>query len=175
MNNKVTVTQFVDGVKAIKRSTIISLAYRVDESGSRQKGGKKVLQKEVVLTAFLNHDYQKKVQKRTEDPTFQAEAMKGKSRLENSSTILVSEKTGAYMLYATVEQSCKIQTTYFHEGREISKEDAIKADLFSPSYFEPKPTKGRGTVSVEDDFYLISPYIERVLWATIEGVKYELV
>ncbi len=171
---KVTISQFVDNVKGITRSTIVSLCYKVDESGSRQKGGKKVLQKEVVLTAFLNHDYQKKVQKRTEDPTFQAEAMKGKSRLGDSSTILVSEKTGAPMLYATVEQSCKIQTTYFHEGREISKEDAIQADLFSPSYFEPKQTKGRGTVAAEDDFYLISPYIERVLWAKIEGVTYEI-
>ena len=175
VTKKVTVTEFVDAVKGITRSTRISICYRVDESGSRTVKGSKVLQKEVCLKAFLNHDYTNKVVKKTGDEEFVSYEMKGKSPLDGSKTILISDKTKAPMLYASALKSCKRYTTYFHNGVEISKADAIEQNLFSPSYFTPKKTKGRGTVCEAEDFGLVSPYVERLLWANIEGEKYEIV
>jgi len=166
----VTTEEFVNIVKDITRSTFIGLCYVVDESKSRTVKGKKLLQKQVCLNATLNHDYTKKVIKLTGDTSFVADPMKGKTKISN--TIIQSDKTGDMMLYATVLKNAKRETTYFHEGNEISRQDAIENNLFAPSYFVKPDTKGRGTVSEEDDFGLISPYIKRLVWAKIEGVEY---
>jgi hypothetical protein len=170
---KVTVSELVDLVKPITKSTFIGLCYTVDESFSKTRNGSKLLQKTVCLTATLNHDYQTKVQKLTDNNEFVANPLKGKTKVSN--TVLLSDKTGEAMLYATVLKSAKRETTYFHEGIEISREDAVKRELFAPSYFKPRPTKGRGTVASEDDFGLISPYFSNLNWVRVNGVEYQVV
>ena len=170
---RVTAEQLMEIVKPITKSTFIGLCYQVDESKSKTKGGKKQLQKQVCLTATLNHDYTKKVIKLSGDTSFVADPMKGKTRISN--TIIQSDKTGAYMLYATVLKSAKRETTYFHNELEISREDAIQRELFAPSYFNKPTTKGRGLVNEADDFGLISPYLERLVWANVNGVEYEVI
>jgi len=177
MNNtkKVSVAEFVDAVKGITRSTRISICYQVDESKSKTKGGKKQLQKQVCLKGWLNHDYQNKVVKLSGDTSFVANPIIGKTPLEGSKTIIISDKTNEPMLYATTLKTDKRDTTYFHNRMEISREDAIQRELFAPSYFKKPTTKGRGLVSEGDDFGLVSPYVSRLLWANIEGEQYEIV
>lgn len=172
---RVTAEQLMEIVKPITKSTFIGLCYQVDESKSKTKGGKKQLQKQVCLKGWLNHDYQNKVVKLSGDTSFVANPMIGKTPLEGSKTIIISDKTNEPMLYATTLKTDKRDTTYFHNGMEISREDAIQRELFAPSYFKKVETKGRGLVKEEDDFGLVSPYVSRLLWANIEGEQYEIV
>ena len=169
---KVTVAELVELIKPITKSTFIGLCYTVDESYSRMRGGRKMLQKTVCVNATLNHDYQTKVQKLTGNNEFVANPLKGKTKVSN--TVLLSDKTGKAMLYATILKNAKRETTYFHEGIEISREDAVKRDMFAPSYFKPRPTKGRGTVAEEDNFDLISPYFSNLNWVRVNGVEYQV-
>lgn len=173
MNNvkKVTVDELVELIRPITKSTFIGICYTVDESYSKTVNKCKLLRKTVCLTATLNHDYQSKVQNLTNNE-FVADPMKGKTRVSN--TVLISDKTGEPMLYATVLKSAKRETTYYHEGVEISREDAVKRDMFTPSYFKPRTTKGRGTVATEDDFGLISPYFANLNWLRLNGVEYQV-
>lgn len=166
---KVTALELSGIVKDVTRSTIISLTYHVDESGSRTVKGKKQLQKTVSLSAFLNHDYQNKVIKLTGNTEFVADPMKGKTKLSN--TVLENVK-GERMLYATVLKSAKKVTTYFHNGEEITKDEAIAKDLFAPSYFAEHTTKGRGEVNEEDDFALISPKFTNIKELKLNGEHY---
>ena len=172
VTNKVTVAEFANIIKGITRSTSIGLCYRVDEGKSRTVKGKKALQKEVCLSGYLNHNYTNKVKNLTGDTSFEAYEMKGKTRI--SGTLLESDRNGEPMLYLSILNNNKKTTTYFHNGVEISKDEAIKQELFAPSYFTKKPTMGRGIVSAEDDFGVITPYLSRLVWANVEGESYEI-
>jgi len=171
---QVTTAQLSDILEGITRSTIVSMTYKVDESKSRTVKGQKQLQKEVTLTAYLNHDYTNKVVKLTGDTSFVADPMKGKRKV--AGPILESERSGERMLYATVLKSNPKKTTYFHNGEPITKEKAIELDLFAPSFFaENTNTKGRGEVNEEDDFALISPYLKNIIRLKVEGQEFEVI
>jgi hypothetical protein len=165
----VTAAALSEIVKNVTRSTIVSITYHVDESKSRTVKGKKQLQKTVSLTAYLNHDYQNKVIKLTGNTEFVADPMKGKTKLSNT---VLENANGERMLYATVLKSNPKKTTYFHNGEEITKADAIVKELFSPSYFTEQTTKGRGEVDEEDDFSLISPKFTNIKELKLNGETY---
>jgi hypothetical protein len=170
---QVTTAQLSQILEKITRSTIVSMTYKVDESKSRTVKGQKQLQKEVSLTAYLNHDYTNKVVKLTGNTDFVADPMKGKKKI--AGPIIANEKTDERMLYATVLKSNPRKTTYFHQGEPITKEDAIAKDLFAPSFFENTDTKGRGRVSEHEDFALISPYLKNIIRLKVEGQEFEVV
>jgi hypothetical protein len=174
---KVTVNQLLTMILPITQSTVCNVIYVVDDMRSKTVKGKKQVQKMSQIThCYLNHDYQKKVQKLTENGEFQAYELNGKTKITN--TILQSNSTAEFMLYGTVlkKETAKI-LAYFHNGKEITEAEAIAMELWTDSYYNPTPTKtkGRGTVSEDNDFGLISPYLSRIYRIKLMGQWYEVV
>jgi hypothetical protein len=166
----------VNLLKDCTKSTIVAVEYVTDESKSRTSGGKKVLQKRVKINnLYLNHDYTKKVQKLTDNKDFQANEMKGKTRLENSTTLIQSDKTNVILLDGKILNSESVtRLQLLHEGKEISELEAIGRNLFAPAYFDTddKQTSGRGSVSVEDDFKMITLGITKIKYLKAFGIEY---
>jgi hypothetical protein len=158
----------------ITKSTVISLTYLTDHAQSKTVKGQKQVQKLVrINNVYLNHDYTKKVQKLTGNSDFEAQELKGKSRI--SSTILQSDKSGEFLLDGKVlyKESVKL-LSLFHNNNEISKETAEEMDLFTPAYYKENPTTtaGRGTVSEEDDFKIINISLTKIQTIKIAGTEY---
>jgi hypothetical protein len=174
---KVTVNQLLAIILPITQSTVCNVIYIVDDMRSKTVKGKKQVQKMSQIThCYLNHDYQNKVQKLTENGEFQAYELNGKTKITN--TILQSNSTKEFMLYGTVlkKETAKI-LSYFHNGNEITEAEAIAMELWTPTYYNPTPTKtmGRGTVNEENDFGLISPYLSRIYRIKVMGQWYEVI
>lgn len=153
-----------------------SVVYFVDESGSKTVGGKKVLQKLVRVAITLGANYEKRINKdlarNEEEANFTAQQMSGKKYI-NSEGILATDVKSETKIYlvAVVENHAKPDTIYFHEGKRISKQDAIDKGLFMPSYFTPKTTMGRGNMSEEKDFHIINPNIDNIISLKLNKVK----
>lgn len=164
----------IDLLGNYSQSTTISIEYKVDESESRQRKGKKVLQKYVKCThVYLNHDYTNKVRNLTGNEDFEALKMKGKERV--SSTFVRAIKTqelqldGKILNYDTVKR-----LGFFYNDAPISEAEAIAEDLFAPAYFNKaeKTTSGRGSVSLEDDFQMFTLGIKNIKYLKCFGIEY---
>jgi hypothetical protein len=153
-----------------------SVVYFVDESGSKQVKGKKALQKLVRVSITLGAKYEGRINrdliKQGEEANFTAQAMSGKEHINEEGILLRDTKTGQKLyLNAVVENHATPDTIYFHEGKRISKADAIDKGLFMPSYFTEKPTMGRGNMSEAKDFHIINPNLDNVISLKLNGVK----
>lgn len=155
-------------------STTIHLEYVVDERKSRQRNKKHVLQKHVKITHYyLNHDYGNKVRNLTGDADFQALALLGRERV--SSTFVRGIKSQELMIDGKV---LNFQTVtllnYLHNDKPISQAEAISEDLFTPAYYSEteKTTSGRGSVSVDDDFQMLTLGIKNIKYLKCFGVEY---
>lgn len=173
---KVNAEWLANLLKGITKSTICNITYMVDDTRSKQIKGQKQVQKLVEIShVYLNHDYQNKVNNLNSTTDWKAEELKGKTRI--SSTLLQSDKTGAWMIDGKVlnSESAKI-LSFWNEGKEISEEWAVNNNLWAGAYYNPKPktTMGRGTVSAEDDFRIINTYLSRIVWIKIESQWYEI-
>ena len=157
------------------KSTTIHIEYIVDEAQSRQKQGKKVLQKNVKCThVYLNHDYKNKVRNLTGNAEFEALAMKGKERI--SSTFVKAIKSGELQLDGKILNFDTVtHLGFLHNGQPISEIDAIAEDFFAPAYFAEteKTTSGRGSVSVEDDFQMFTLGIKNMIYLKFNGKEYK--
>lgn len=154
-----------------------NVVYFVDESGSKTVQGKKVLQKLTRVNITIGANYEGRINrdlvKQGEEANFTAQAMSGKVYVNDEGVLATDTKTGTKnYLVATVENHTKPETIYFHEGKRISKEKAIEANLFMPSYFTPKTTSGRGNMSEAKDFHTISPNVDNIISLTLNKVKY---
>lgn len=178
--SQVSANELTAILEPITKSSTVSITYLVDDNRSKQKQGKKQVQKLVTINnVYLNHNYAKKVAKLT-GKKFVAESLEDYGKFRVSTTIVGSKSTGAMMLMACVLKAESVdEIRYFHNGVEITEKDAEKGglDLWAGAYYKPKvkSTKGRGSVSVEDDFGIISPYISRIKKIKIQGQKYEVV
>lgn len=153
-----------------------SVVYFVDESGSKTVQGKKVLQKLVRVSITLGAKYDNRINKdlvkNGEEGNFTAQAMSGKEYINNEGILATDTKTKTKLyLVAVVENHSKPDTIYFHEGKRISKKDAIDKGLFMPSYFTPKTTMGRGNMSEEKDFHIINPNLDNIISLKLNKVK----
>lgn len=173
----VTVDQLEAILTACTTSTVVSIVYLVDDTRSRKRGGKFQIQKRVEMShVYMNHDYTNKVQNKT-GLDFVARPLEEQGKTRISSTIIASLRTGAKMLDGKVLKAESVKsTTYFHNGVEITEAKAIAQDLWAPSYYNPKEktTKGRGTVSKEDDFGIINPYLSRIEQIKFQGTIYKV-
>ena len=89
--NLLTDLKLIELLGAYTKSTAIAIEYVTDETQSRTVKGQKQLQKRVYIgNLFLNHNYAKKVQNLTDNKDFEANEMKGKSRI--STTLILSDK-----------------------------------------------------------------------------------
>ncbi len=153
-----------------------SIVYFVDESGSKVKGGKKLLQKLVRVPVTIGAKYENRINKdlvkNGEEGNFTAQSMSGKEYVNEEGIVAIDVKTRTkHYLVAVVENHTKPDTVYFHEGKRISKDKAIEMGLFMPSYFAEKTTMGRGNMSEEKDFHIINPNIDNIISLKLNKVK----
>ena len=157
-----------------------NVVYHVDESGSRTKQGKKMLQKITRTNITIGANYEGRVNRdlvrQDEEANFTAQAMSGKRYVNDEGVIATDEKTSTkHYLVAVVEHNTKPTTIYFHEGKRISKAKAVRRDMFAASYFAEKKTAGRGNVSEEKNFHVINPNIDNILSLTLNKKKYVII
>jgi hypothetical protein len=169
---------FVALIKDFKKSCMLNIIYLVDDNRSKTVKGKKQIQKLVqIFRAYINHDYTKKVEKLTEQK-FVPLPRKGKKRISN--TLLESEKTGDLILSAKTLANDKCTKTiaiFTKEGKKITHKEGEILDLWTNSYYNPKPKKtaGRGTVAKKDDFHFCEPYIKNLKFVKFLGTWYKIV
>lgn len=154
-----------------------NVVYHVDESGSRVKKGKKMLQKLVRTNVTIGANYEGRVNRdlvrQEEEANFTAQAMSGKRYVNDEGVLAMDEKTGTKnYLVAVVEHNTKPKAVYFHEGKRITKAKAVRRDMFMDSYFEPKKTSGRGNMSEEKDFHFFTLGVEKIIEVVLGGIKY---
>lgn len=173
---KVTVSQLEAMLQAITKSTVCNVIYIVDHAQSKTIAGQKQLQKMVQCkNVYLNHSYENKVKNLTGDTTFEAQPLKGKTRI--CGTLLRSDKTGETMIDGKILKSETVTLlALLHKGEFVSESDAILMGLFTDAYFNPTPknTMGRGTVETEDDFAIINTYLSRIFQIKLQGEWYEV-
>lgn len=157
-------------------SGIISVEYITDDTRSKQVKGEKQVQKQVKINnLFLNHKYENKVRNLTGDTEFQALELKGKTRI--SSTIIQSDKSGEFMLDGKILNSESVKIiNYFHKGEIITEAQAVANDLWANSYYNPteKKTAGRGIVSEEKDFKMITLSLSKIIRLKFKGELYTI-
>lgn len=173
-SNIITSLQLETMLMNVTKSTIIAVEYVTDDTRSKQVKGQKQVQKQVKINnLFLNHKYEQKVQRLTGNEDFQAYEMKGKSRL--SGTIIQSDKTLEKLLDGKILNSESVKIlNYFHNGNVITEAEAVSLDLWANSYYNPteKTTSGRGLVSEEKDFKMITLGLKKIIWIKFEGTEY---
>lgn len=154
-----------------------NLVYHTDESGSRVKKGKKMLQKITRVNITIGSNYEGRVNrdltKQGEEANFTAQERSGMVYVNEEGVLMTDVKTSTKSyLAAIVEHKTKPHTVYFFENKPISKAKAVRRDMFMDSYFEPKKTAGRGEVREETDFHVISPKLENIISITLNKKKY---
>lgn len=178
----ISVKQLAVLLASITKSTIVSLTYFVDESKSKTVKGQKQVQKRVkVNNLYLNHNYTNKVRNLTGNTEFEAYELNGKERI--CSTIIASKSKanfGRLMLDGKILVSESVHNLgYFHNGLpiELDKKRANygRHDLVAPSFYQTTNyTSGRNTVSEEDDFRMITPFLDNIETIKIQGQAYEV-
>ena len=178
--NTINRGQLIQMIRNINGATFASLTYRVDESKSKTVMKKKLLQKEVTVNVSLNAIYSNKInkildKKQDETPDFTAQKMNGKEYSFDGCKSIVENAKGNRMLYCFIEHNAKRLTTYFYNDCVITKENAIKKDLFTPAFFKPKDTVGRRNVDKQYDFSVITPSIKNIKRIKINKEEYFIV
>jgi len=176
----ITVEQLATILATITKSMTVSLTYFVDESKSRTVNGNKQVQKRVkVNNLYLNHNYTNKVQNLTGNTEFVAHELNGKERVFSTIISSLSKKNyGKLMLDGKIlhTESTKL-LGYFHNGFkiELDKNNPTigRSDLVAPSFYQKSTyTPGRNTVSQEDDFRMITPFLDNIETIKIQGQEY---
>jgi hypothetical protein len=177
-NVTISVKELANLLKKETRSNVLNVTYLVDETLSKQVKKVHQIQKLVNIShVYINHDYQNKVRNLT-GLEFEAKNLLDYGRRRICTTLLQAIKTEEFILDGIVLNNESIQSiTYFHKGTEITKKQAEELDLFAPRYYNPteEKTKGRGTVSKEDNFGMCQPYLKRIKLLKMNKITYEII
>jgi len=157
--------------------TFSHLVAFTDEYGSRVVKGNRQLQKLTFRNITIGSDYTKRVNRRLEkqgdEVGFESQEMAGKTFVEGSSCLaFMNKNTAKEYLVCDQEKNAKTRITYFHQGKKISKEQAIAQNLFAPSFFAEKSTAGRGLVDEENNFFRLTIGLENIIAITLHKVHY---
>jgi len=175
-NNFLTTKQLFDLLVNRTKSEICSVEYITDHNESKTVKGQKQVQKQVKINSlYLNHKYENKVRNLTGNTDFEAHELKGKTRI--SSTIIQSDKSGEYMLDGKILNSESVKLiNLFHNNEIITESEAVSLDLWAGAYYKPKTqtTSGRGSVSIEDDFKMITLSLSKIIRIKIGGTEYTI-
>ncbi len=175
--NVITSNELFELVVNRTKSETCKVEYITDHNESKQVKGLKQVQKQVIINnLFLNHKYEQKVQRLTNDNTFVAQELKGKTRI--SSTIIQSDKSLEYMLDGKILNSESVKViNLFHNGKIITESEAVSLDLWAGAYYKEteKTTSGRGSVSVDDDFKMITLSLSKIIFIKIGGIEYTVI
>lgn len=174
--NIITTNELFNMLVNVTKSTVVAVEYITDDTRSKQVKGQKQVQKQVKINnLYLNHKYEQKVQRLTGNDDFKAYELKGKTRI--SSTIIQSDKSLECMLDGKILNSESVKIlNYFHNGKVITESEAVSLDLWANSYYKPteKKTAGRGSVSIEDDFKMITLSLSKIIKIKFEGTEYTI-
>ncbi len=148
---KMTMQQLLDFMQNDnKGATFSGLTYFVNEAGSRQDktydefdGKRHKLQKLVSLNATLHSKYKAKIDRILKECGIEFEwtpnKMTGRFYSDYDKNRAICFKDGAeqnadnaYLVFVA-ETHSKPQTTYYHKGQEISREEARTLEFFTPS------------------------------------------
>ena len=169
-------SQLAELLETITRSTVVSLTYVVDDTRSKVSKGIYAIQKKVHIShLYLNHDYEKKVINLTGDTSFQAQALKGKTRI--CSTLLRSDKNDELLIDGNELNSATSHiVALYHDKMEITEQDGIDNDWWRPSFYNPAPeiTAGRGSVDHTDNFYIVNTALAKIVELKFGGVLYKI-
>ena len=170
----ITGTEFKEILTKHKGATFAHVVVFGDEHGSCTKDKKRVLQKLSFRNVTVGAPYQGRIERRTGE-VFEPEEMKGKAFVEGSNCIAyaIKDETKKYLV-CDQEKKTKVHSQYFHKGQPIKKADAIAQKLFMDSYFTPKKTAGRGTVSEDKNFFRLTINLENIIAITYKGQKYRI-
>ena len=175
-NNVLTIKQLFDLLVNRTKSETCKVEYITDHNESKQVKGLKQVQKQVLINnLFLNHKYEQKVQRLSGNESFEAHELKGKTRI--SSTIIQSDKSLEFMLDGKILNSESVKViNLFHNNEIITESEAVAKDLWAGAYYKPKTqtTSGRGSVSIEDDFKMITLSLSKIIRIKIGGVEYTI-
>ena len=170
----ITGTEFKEILTKHKGATFAHVVVFGDEHGSCTKDKKKVLQKLSFRNVTVGAPYQGRIERRTGE-VFEPEEMKGKAFVEGSNCLAYAIKDESkFYLVCDQEKKTKVHSQYFHKGQPIKKADAIAQGLFMDSYFTPKKTAGRGTVSEDKNFFRLTINLENIIAITYKGQKYRI-
>jgi len=134
-----------------------NVTYFTDESKSKTKGGKKMLQKLVSLNATIGSDYAKKVNrilknKQGQDIDFVAQPMKGKEYVNDGQPVVRATKDGNLQLVFIVENHTTPNSQLYKDGQPVNRKDVWNSDFITPAGLKPNTTSGRGLIREENDF-----------------------
>lgn len=179
MKNTIKISQLVELLNEKRGATFASVLYYVDEGDSRTVKGQKLLQKLVAANITLNSNYEDKVnrllEKQGDTPDFEAKKMNGFRHIEGyAPCVVMNEKTGELALSHIHEHGRKPKVFLFYKGKPITREEAIRQNLFAPSAFAPKRTAGRGAVAEKNDFKFRNLYLKNILEIKLFGVRYRI-
>ena len=174
--------ELIELIRNVKGVTFANITYHTNESKSKTINKQKALQKSVTLNVTLNANYAKKVNRvrenkqGEENPNFVSQGMKGKKfAFDNCKAIVEAEKTGNKMLYCFKEHTAKSDIVFYKDGEKIDRDEAIAQELFTPSYFKPVETVGRGSIDKENDFAVFTVGLDKIKRITIKGNEYIIV
>jgi hypothetical protein len=175
-NNIINSNKLFDMLVNVTKSTIVAVEYITDDTRSKQVKGLKQVQKQVKISnLYLNHKYENKVRNLTGNSEFEAHELKGKTRI--SSTIIQSDKTLDNLLDGKILNSESVKLiNLFHNNEIITESEAVAKDLWANSFYNPteKTTSGRGSVSVDDDFKMITLGLSKIIKIKFEGIEYTI-
>lgn len=170
--SKITKAELKEILMKLSGVTFSHIVAFTDEYGSRVVKGQRQLQKLTFRNITIGSDYTNRVIRRIGEE-FVSEEMSGKSFIEGSKCLAFANKNPQKMyLVCDQEKKAKVVTHYYHNGKKVSKEDAIAQNLFAPSFFAEKKTAGRGLVDAEDNFYRITIGLDNVIAITLNKVHY---
>ena len=174
---KVTTAELIEVLTASNKATFVNVTYVVNESKSKQKNGKKLLQKAVTVNGTLNFKYSDKInrilEKEGKNTDFVGVANWHEYLFPNNRAVLTDKKTKSkFYLRLAIENHTTPITSYFHNSKPITRQKAIENELFAPSYFKPKTTAGRGSIDQENDFHFIAPEFKGIAVITMNKVDY---
>lgn len=164
--------------------TFGDVIYKNDVSKSRQKSGKKLMQKVKECRITLGSDYEKKVNKihsvkQGMEADFKANKMLGKSYTNGKENPVVhADKNPNFRMLVMICEAHNRKhnkTTYLHNGEIITIDEAKELDLLQPAFFDKKSTAGRGSVSEENDFDYLTLGFDKILQITINKVDYIII
>jgi hypothetical protein len=175
-NNVINSNQLYDLVVNRTKSESCSVEYITDHNESKTIKGQKQIQKQVKISnLFLNHKYEQKVRNLTGNESFEVHELKGKTRI--SSTIIQSDKSLEFMLDGKILNSESVKLiNLFHNNEIITESEAVSLDLWAGAYYKEtqKTTSGRGSVSVENDFKMITLSLSKIIRIKIGGFEYTI-
>jgi hypothetical protein len=161
--------------------TFGDVIYQNDVSKSRQKGGKKVMQKVKECRITLGSDYETKVNKihkvkQGMEGDFKANKMLGKSYVNGKENPVVrADKNPNFKMLVMICEAHNRKhnkTTYLHNGQIITLDEAKELNLLQPSFFDTKKTAGRGSVSEENDFDYLTLGFDKIKQITLNKTTY---